>query len=82
MAYGGTCRCCSESRNEFLAIDHVNGGGNKHRLELEVGGSAGFYTWLKRNGFPPVFQVLCHNCNMARSIYGRCPHETEAEKTA
>lgn len=29
--YGGICTCCGESNVYFLTIDHVNGGGNKHR---------------------------------------------------
>lgn len=77
-AYGGKCACCGESRNEFLAIDHVNGGGNEHRRSLSTNprGGAGqtTYRWLRRAGYPPGFQVLCHNCNMARGFYGHCPH--------
>jgi len=39
IAYGGenpTCSCpgCSEDRFPFLCIDHINGGGCKHREEL------------------------------------------------
>jgi hypothetical protein len=30
---------------------------------------------LKRRGFPPGHQVLCHNCNMAKQFYGQCPHK-------
>lgn len=37
------------------------------------------YHWIKRNGFPAGFRVLCLNCNFARGIYGRCPHEREGE---
>ena len=29
--YGHECKCCGESTYEFLAIDHVNGKGNKER---------------------------------------------------
>ena len=31
--------------------------------------------WLKRNDYPPGFQVLCHNCNWAKHALGRCPHQ-------
>jgi hypothetical protein len=31
--------------------------------------------WLKRNGYPKGFRVLCHNCNSARGLYGYCPHK-------
>lgn len=72
-AYGGRCACCSEDRFEFLAIDHVNGGGNKHRREV-TGLGAKFYKWLEQNHFPEGFRVLCHNCNMALGHFGYCPH--------
>lgn len=55
----------------FLCIDHIDGGGNKHRAEIK----GDFYRWLIDNNFPPGFQTLCHNCNMAKGLYGRCPHE-------
>src|SRR5579859_8227770 len=32
--YGWACACCGETVVAFLCIDHVNGGGNKHREEL------------------------------------------------
>lgn len=70
-AYGGKCECCGEERIEFLAIDHINGGGRRHRKSL----SGNFYRWLKRNNFPEGFRVLCHNCNSALGFYGYCPHK-------
>src|SRR3990167_5629647 len=33
-AYGATCKCCGETRIEFLAFDHINGGGNEHRRKI------------------------------------------------
>ncbi len=81
-AYGGfCCVCCGETTPEFLAIDHVNGGGNKQRKN-GIGGGAGLYRWLRNNGYPPNFQVLCHNCNMAKGFYGQCPHQAVAGQTA
>ena len=71
LSYGGQCACCGESRYEFLSMDHINGGGNAHRKEL--GSSEMVYRWLRANDYPAGFQVLCHNCNMARSFYGYCP---------
>ena len=58
--YGGVCACCGENRLEFLALDHKNGGGTKHRQELGLRGS-GMWAWAKQQGFPEIFQVLCHN---------------------
>jgi hypothetical protein len=73
-AYGGACVCCGESQWEFLAIDHMNGGGNKHRDE--VGRGAAFFVWLRKAGYPKEgFQVLCHNCNQAKQYSKVCPHK-------
>lgn len=33
------------------------------------------YKWLVANDFPPGFQVLCANCNMAKDRPGGCPHQ-------
>jgi len=69
--YGGRCNCCGENEFKFLAIDHVNGGGQKE---------GAFGPFLVRRviveGFPERFQILCHNCNHAKGIYGTCPHKT------
>ena len=73
--YGQSCLCCGEKRIEFLSIDHINGGGNKHRKE--IGSNLAFYSWIVRNHFPDFLRILCHNCNQARGFYGYCPHEKE-----
>lgn len=74
--YGGRCSCCGEIRKEFLALDHKNGNGQKHRKELG-GGAIRMYRWAVKNGFPAIFRVLCHNCNMALGCCGYCPHQTD-----
>lgn len=71
QAYGVRCACCGLRDREFLSIDHIDGGGNEHRRE--IGGK--FYKWLRKQGYPPGFRTLCHNCNQARAILGYCPHE-------
>lgn len=73
--YGGKCECCSESLFEFLALDHKNGGGNAHRKEVKQR-SANMIGWALANALPPIFRVLCHNCNSAIGFYGRCPHQS------
>jgi hypothetical protein len=72
-AYGGKCACCGEIEPMFLGIDHINGGGNQQRKIL--GSGRKYYNWLIENKFPPDFQILCHNCNLAKGFYGVCPHE-------
>lgn len=68
--YGGKCKCCGESNLVFLAIDHIDGGGGKHLKQIKYQISI----WLRKNNYPSGFQVLCHNCNMAKYILGVCPH--------
>lgn len=72
--YGGLCECCSEAHPEFLAIDHISGGGNKHRKILK-GQYVSIYRFLKTNNYPLGFRVLCHNCNSSIGYYGYCPHK-------
>lgn len=78
--YGGACACCGETRYEFLTVDHVNNDGAKHRRETKMG--AGICYWLKKNNFPEGFQILCMNCNWAKSRYGECPHMRERRQAA
>jgi hypothetical protein len=76
QAYGGknpACACCGEGIPQFLNLDHINGGGGAHRRET---GGGGFYVWLRKNGYPKGFRILCYNCNLGRQINGGiCPHE-------
>ena len=74
-AYGDECACCGENEPKFLSIDHPNNDGAEHRRRIGVNSGFHFYLWLRREGFPEGFQVLCHNCNQAKGSYGQCPHE-------
>jgi len=66
------CKCCGETMIEFLALDHINGGGIKHRKL--VGRGTAFYLWIIRNNYPKGYRILCHNCNQSYGFYGYCPH--------
>jgi hypothetical protein len=68
------CACCDETADEFLQLDHVNGGGGVQRAQSGSRGSTGVFYWLRRNGFPEGYRVLCANCNFALGRYGYCPH--------
>jgi len=75
--YGGKCKCCGECLLVFLAMDHIYGGGNRHRRTFSS--IHQLYRWLrekKRAGF----RVLCHNCNHSYAVLGRCPHNDKANK--
>jgi hypothetical protein len=78
-AYGGKCQCpcgCSISIFELLTIDHIVGGGHKHRKSIKVSGGFHFYRWLKAHGYPKdEFRAMCWNCNCSRGVYGHCPLE-------
>lgn len=82
LAYGGQqpkCACpgCDENRLPFLTIDHTNNDGGIHRKSiaptkgLPPGGGV-IFRWLKKNNYPPGYQVMCYNCNMAKGT-SRCP---------
>lgn len=71
--YGGKCACCGEKHETFLALDHVNGGGQKHRHSR--GGNYGVYKDALLANDPTEFRVLCHNCNFAIYQCGLCPHD-------
>lgn len=79
QAYGGfVCACCGETEQKFLTLDHKNNDGAKHRKEIGARGGIAIYHWIIRNGFPPMFQVLCFNCNHGRHLNGgTCPHKEE-----
>lgn len=71
--YGARCACCGEAEPKFLTIDHVNGGGEKHRKEI---GRYRVLTEIIRAGFPSDYQILCWNCNCGKSRNGGvCPHK-------
>ena len=67
--YGnGECACiqCGESRIACLSIDHINGGGNKHRKA--IGEDSRFYAWLENNNYPEGYQTLCMNCQWIKKF--------------
>ncbi len=71
--YGEKCDCCGEGEQIFLTIDHINGGGTRHRKKI----GNKICVWLFKNNFPKGFQTLCFNCNWGKHINGGvCPHKT------
>jgi len=72
------CACCGENHIEFLSIDHISGGGTKHRRKIGGKGGFHFYLWLEYNNYPDGYRVLCYNCNCSQAHVGHCPHEKEA----
>jgi hypothetical protein len=62
------CAFCSDSTFEHLCLDHINNDGCKHRNSLKKVCGKSVYLWVKMNGYPPIFQVLCYNCNFLKSL--------------
>ena len=75
--YGnGKCECvlCGFSNIIALSLDHIDGGGCRHRREIRnsngvvqgknYGGTGGWmlYQILKRSGYPQGYRTLCLNC--------------------
>ena len=65
-AYGRECACCGEQHPDFLTLDHIEGGGNRHRKSIH----GKVYSQLRRLGFPPGYRILCWNCNWAYRLTG------------
>ena len=73
---------------EFLAIDHILGKKVMDSIPelIELGYSSKMkktvlLNWIKNNNYlsnlqTEYFQILCHNCNVAKGVYDVCPHET------
>lgn len=54
------CELCEIDDIDVLTIDHINGGGNKHRKEMI---ESSLITHLIKKNFPEGYRILCRNCN-------------------
>ena len=69
------CNCCGDNKFLiFLSIDHIKGRDDLSDKEKNLTGNE-LYVHLKRNNYPPEYQVLCINCNSAKSDFDECPHK-------
>jgi len=60
--YGnGKCACviCGFTDIRALSIDHIAGGGAKHKKTLGV---SNIYRWLIEHNYPKGYRTLCMNC--------------------
>lgn len=74
-AYGGIrCVKCGRADLDALTLDHIENNGKEDRKKIFGGDgkyqSTSMYRYLRNNGFPPGFQVLCSGCNLAKHISG------------
>ncbi len=69
LAYGGPkCARCGIEDPDVLTIDHINNNGSEERKQNGLIGGLSSYLYLKRNNYPPGFQVLCFNCNYKKYL--------------
>ena len=61
------CAHCGFDDIRALSIDHIDGGGAPHRRMT----GNDIYGWLKRNGYPDGYQVLCMNCQLIKRQVNR-----------
>ncbi len=53
------CELCGTTDKDVLSVDHINGGGVKHRKDMK---GSHIEHWLIKNNFPDGFRILCMNC--------------------
>jgi predicted amidophosphoribosyltransferase len=76
--YGMQCKCCGETNSNLLSIDHIEGGGRKHKENILITDkTTSLFKWIKKNNFPNGFQILCFNCNMTKGAFGICIHKNK-----
>ena len=70
------CACCGENlSHKFLTLDHIEG---RKAMNHKTGfGGDKLYRWCIKNKFPIGLQVLCWNCNSAKGLFGKCPHQKQ-----
>ena len=69
------CACCGENSHiEFLTVNHIKGRDEMSAEEKALSGIK-VYHWLSLHQFPDGYQVLCRNCDSAKTMLGKCPHQ-------
>jgi hypothetical protein len=59
-----TCTRRGFSDLRALSVEHIKGGGNKHRKAIQ--GKIDLYRWVITNNFPKDLTILCMNCQFIR----------------
>ena len=67
----GQCKRCGFDDVRALSIDHINGGGEKHKRAIKKVSGSLFYLWLKQNNYPLGYQVFCMNCQLIKAMENR-----------
>lgn len=63
---------CVVNDLDMLSLDHVKGGGCRHRREIGADGKGhggkSMYQWIIKHGFPAGYQTLCFNHQMKKEL--------------
>ena len=73
------CKKCGFSDYMALEIDHIKNNGADERRRLfgnRLYAGTTFYRWLRKNGYPTGYQILCANCNIIK----RRKHQLKCQK--
>ncbi len=73
------CACCGYSDIRFLSLDHIKSRKNVSKEEKEITGER-LWKYVRDNGFQKGYQILCHNCNIAKGDRKYCPHQLDKMK--
>lgn len=65
---GGKAACnrCGIEDAEVLVLDHLDDSGAEHRRNQKSARKLAL--WVVKEGLPPGFQTLCHNCNFKKRL--------------
>lgn len=71
---GGICVRCGFDDIRALQVDHINGGGNRHKRERREARKRGevvreyYRTLLDDKDLTTKYQLLCANCNAIKRV--------------
>ena len=66
---------CGITDLDMLTLDHINGGGNKHREKI----GRHLYEWIIENDYPLGFQDLCWNHNLKKELKDKGKHKNKID---
>jgi hypothetical protein len=73
------CACCLYTDIRFLNLDHIDSRKSVPAEEKKLGGST-LWKYIKSKGYSKGYQILCYNCNFAKSDKKYCPHQLDKAK--
>lgn len=69
IVLGGKCSKCPVSDPFMLHVDHVHGGGTRHRKR--VGSGPNYYRSILQQVCTGRFRLLCANCDRKTQFFAR-----------